>query len=255
MDKVLTRAYVSPTLVLLALDWPEGHRHESFLGFAIKRTPGFWNPGRNARNESDWLPNRIGFNGPPPQGQPDFDSSRAPIQKFMWWDARIDEVDRGATFQYEIWPMLGDERAQAPLDEARAVLKVTLPQHRENGIGTYFNRAVVSSQAFSRIMEAMNIDPGARPSPGDELKLRTWLANDLEKVVPEFLENSKEVTGAIYHLTDRLWVIPSLAKFCKVKRAAMVYDARVLKEKGKVTASPNQPVVDGSPDTVFWLRM
>ncbi len=35
------RAYLSPTLVLLAFDWIEGKSNPEFLGFAIKRSPGF----------------------------------------------------------------------------------------------------------------------------------------------------------------------------------------------------------------------
>ena len=39
---------------------------------------------------ASWLPNRLGFNGPPPEGEPDPPSDKAPIQKFLWWDARLD---------------------------------------------------------------------------------------------------------------------------------------------------------------------
>ena len=31
------KSYCSPTLVLLAYDWPEGRQREDFLGFAIER--------------------------------------------------------------------------------------------------------------------------------------------------------------------------------------------------------------------------
>jgi len=54
---VIVRPFTSPTLVLLAFDWPEGNGKSDFLGFAIERTPGF-----NGA-PSSWLPNRIGFNG------------------------------------------------------------------------------------------------------------------------------------------------------------------------------------------------
>ena len=39
MKKVKVRSYCSPTLVLLAFDWPDGAR-EDFLGFAVSRVPG-----------------------------------------------------------------------------------------------------------------------------------------------------------------------------------------------------------------------
>jgi hypothetical protein len=39
MKRTAVRAYCSPMLVLLALDWADGDRHD-FLGFAVERTPG-----------------------------------------------------------------------------------------------------------------------------------------------------------------------------------------------------------------------
>ena len=85
---VIVQSYLSPTLVLLAFDWSEAIERKDFLGFAIQRTPGFDGAA------SSWLPNRIGFEGPKPD-QSDFPSDVAPIQKFYWWDARIDTKDRG----------------------------------------------------------------------------------------------------------------------------------------------------------------
>ena len=38
---VVVRDYTSPTLVLLAFDWPSADQKNDFLGFAIERTPGF----------------------------------------------------------------------------------------------------------------------------------------------------------------------------------------------------------------------
>jgi hypothetical protein len=60
VTKVRGRSYLSPTLVLLAFDWPDGAFREDFLGFAIERQPGF------ERAAKSWLPNRIGFQGPAP---------------------------------------------------------------------------------------------------------------------------------------------------------------------------------------------
>ena len=108
MARVRARFYTSPTLVLLALDWSEGEHLRDFLGFAIKRTPGF----RGAKES--WLTNRIGFKGPPP-GNKFLDSNVAPIQKFMWWDAQIDTADRGKSFQYDIWPVRGKPTAEPAL--------------------------------------------------------------------------------------------------------------------------------------------
>jgi hypothetical protein len=55
---LVAKSYASPTVVLLAYDWPEGDGRVDFLGFAIERRPGFH------AAAASWLPNRIGFNGP-----------------------------------------------------------------------------------------------------------------------------------------------------------------------------------------------
>jgi hypothetical protein len=83
MAKVNARAYLSPTLVLLAMDWPDGEARQDFLGFQIRRTPGFLDFTTGLVAASSMLPNRVSFTGPPPAGQPDFPSDVAPIQKFM----------------------------------------------------------------------------------------------------------------------------------------------------------------------------
>jgi len=198
---VVIRVYTSPTLVLLAYDWPEGDRRADFLGFAIQRRPGF-----NGEQVS-WLPNRIGFDGPKPD-QSDFQSNQAPIQKFYWWDARIDTNDRGQTFSYTVIPVTGKKTALV-LDNAEAKeVTVMIPQVTEHGITTHFNRAVVSSQAFSQRFPELKTD-------ADQKAARAWLANGLEQAVPQFLGAAagKDIEGAIYHLTDDSWILPALQHY------------------------------------------
>jgi phosphatidylserine/phosphatidylglycerophosphate/cardiolipin synthase-like enzyme len=195
---VIVQTYLSPTLVLLAFDWPPAHDRADFLGFAIQRTPGFDGA------DSSWLPNRIGFQGPKPD-QSDFPSNIAPIQKFYWWDARIDTKDRGSVFSYEVIPVCGSpNNLQLQAGESTAI-KVTVPQVEENGITTHFNRAVVSSQAFSKQfphLETASLQKAAQ----------AWLANGMEHAVPDFMDRAagKDVEGAIYHLTDPNWIMPAL---------------------------------------------
>src|SRR5438309_6150908 len=94
MRKVKIQPYLSPTLVLLAFDWEDGEaiaadpEKDDFLGFAVRRRPGFRN------QEESWLPNRLGFAGPAAEGK-DLPSDRNPIQKFLWWDARVNTADHG----------------------------------------------------------------------------------------------------------------------------------------------------------------
>jgi hypothetical protein len=87
MATVMARAYLSPTLVLLAMDWPDGANRPDFLGFAIHRTPGFLDLSTGGVAPSSFLPTSL-FNGPPAR-TPDSVQHVAPIQKFMWWDARL----------------------------------------------------------------------------------------------------------------------------------------------------------------------
>jgi phosphatidylserine/phosphatidylglycerophosphate/cardiolipin synthase-like enzyme len=193
---VNARAYTSPTLVLLAMDWPAGSKFSDFLGFAILRTPGF-----NAKEKDAYLLNKVGFTAPGPNSQP-LPSNIAPFQKFLWWDAGIDDKDRGKTFKYTITPVRGTSATNLVLQhDAETTLTVALPKVEEDGISTWFNRAVVSSQAFSRQF----------PDPHAKLpEVMDWLANGLGKSFAAILTGATEIEGAIYHLTDKRWVMPAL---------------------------------------------
>ena len=228
MAKVLARAYRSPTLILLAMDWPDGESRPDFLGFEIRRTPGFLDFDTNTVAPSSLLPNRVSFTGPPAEGQPDFPSSVAPIQKFMWWDARLDGSQAGNELTYEITPVCGTPGALQRIAADTTALTVALPAHVEMGIGTWFNRAVMSSQAFSRKLRSFNVPPGPL-TPAQALDLRQWLANGMETPVPDFVGPNApafdSVVGAIYHLTDTLWIIPALQAAMAGKSVGLVFDA------------------------------
>ncbi|MGH9257439.1 MAG: phospholipase D-like domain-containing protein [Vicinamibacterales bacterium] len=228
MAKVTARAYRSPTLVLLAMDWPDGASRPDFLGFTIRRTPGFLDFHTGVVAASSFLPNRISFTGPPPDGQPDFPSDVAPIQKFMWWDARIDGSNAGDVLTYEITPVCGTPAALQPIDADMFSLSVVLPPHVEFGIGSWFNRAVMSSQAFARKLKSFNVPPDTL-TPAEALELRQWLANGMEAPLPDFVSTAgaavDSIVGAIYHLTDKIWIIPALANAMAGKTIGLVFDA------------------------------
>src|SRR5262245_37985759 len=99
--RVAVRAYASPTVILLAFDWPAGAKHPDFLGFAIRRSPGFV-PGE----KDAYLLNKISF-VPPQQGSQPTPSNLAPIQKFLWWDSGIATAQRGKKLTYTVTPVLG----------------------------------------------------------------------------------------------------------------------------------------------------
>lgn len=255
MSVTAARAYLSPTLVLLAFDWPDGEQRSDFLGFAIKRTPGFLDFTTNALAPSSWLPNRLNFNGPPAEGQPDFPSDEAPIQKFMWWDARLEGLATGQAIEYEISAVTGSATAPQLDATTTSTLTVALPAHQELGVGTWFNRAVMSSQAFSRRMKALNLPVGATPTPQQALALREWLANGMELPLPQFVAAAASLAGAIYHLTDEQWVIPAMKQAMAAAAMSMVYDAHIDKDKnGNPLPNANDKAIAALTDVTFFKR-
>jgi hypothetical protein len=246
MAKVSVKPYLSPTLVLLAFDWPDGSQRKDFLGFAIRREPGF------DGKPFSFLPNRLTFDGPVPSGE-DVPSDKAPIQKFMWWDARID-VGGQRNFTYTVIPVTGADLSQ--VTDAAASVPVVCPSHIQDGIGTWFNRAVVSSQAFTKLLTSLGVSKPADVTPEKNLKLRTWLANGMETVVPQFIANSDSVAGAIYHLTDGLWIIPEMQE-SPAGKVDIVYDSHLLRDPitKEMKPSPNQTAVDTlTPRVTFHPR-
>jgi phosphatidylserine/phosphatidylglycerophosphate/cardiolipin synthase-like enzyme len=228
MAPVKMKTYLSPTLVLLALDWPDGGSRDDFLGFAISRTPGF------RREQKSWLPNRLGFDGPAPSGT-DFPSNQSPIQKFLWWDARIDDEDRGRKFIYRAAPVIGTRANKRVMDASGTSLEIEIPMPVQGRIGTYFNRAVVSSQAFSKKFRG--------PLEGERLnKALAWLGNGIESAIPQFLRSCPGAEGAIYHLTDKIWVIPALEEF-EQDKVSLVFNSTRRDDQ-------NAPAVDRLHDKV-----
>jgi phosphatidylserine/phosphatidylglycerophosphate/cardiolipin synthase-like enzyme len=114
----------------------------------------------------------------------------------------------------------------------------------------------MSSQAFSRILKAMGVSKNQEPSPADALKLRAWLANGMERPLPDFIASASSLVGAIYHLTDALWVIPALKTAMTQSTIGLVYDAKVEKDKktGKLKANPNEVAIKTLKDVQFFSR-
>ncbi|GAC1313456.1 MAG: phospholipase D-like domain-containing protein [Vulcanimicrobiaceae bacterium] len=236
------RVYASPTTMLLAWDWPEGATRVDFVGFSIERRPGMRPVPGAPHDAASFLTNRLTFAGPPSDGS--FVSSQTyPIQKFFWWDAQFEDADRGVGFRYILRPMrnvapAGDPPRVVPYDDVVPLdLDATLPHLVEDGVGTYFNRAVVSSQAFVKRF-------GQYPVGAELQAAREWLANGLQRAIPTFLAQAAgdEVDGAIYHLTDIvLGTLPAMDAFRGP--FSLVYDAVVhASPSGVVAANPN----DGS---------
>ena len=240
---VKVRPFVSPSMVLLAMDWSGGSEHPDFLGFAIRRTPGFYH------EPISWLPNRIGFHGPA-TGK-DFPSNECPIQKFMWWDSRFGLEDHGdiRKITYEVFPCTGKEKHIELNEHEKAIVNLTMPPHQDGDIGTWFNRAVVSSQAFSRKLTDMGLIHNQKPTPEQEKELRSWLSNGLAEALEAFIlkaeTDEQELAGVIYHLTDTIWEIPAFKSAGKKIPIDLVYDAHPVVNKDKTTSPPpTQVAVD-----------
>ena len=210
MSKVKIKAYPATKVILLAIDWADGKNRTDFLGFAIKRSPGF------NHAASSWLPNRVSFKDHTSSNG--FISKNSPIQKFMWWDARFEDKDTDDTYTYEVTPVVGTPDEARLLKSAANSVKVKPAPSFQDGIGTYFNRAVVSSQSFSKKFVGAD-----NKFDTDKLEQAlAWLANGFDEVIPGFLDNAAAVEGAIYHLTDKVWIIPALKDFGK--SLSLVYD-------------------------------
>ncbi len=223
-EAVVVRAYASPTLVLLGMDWPAGAKHADFLGFSIRRSPGYGKTGT-----PQFLFNKLDF-VPLKKGDKPRTSDRAPIQKFQWWDGGIGPKDTGKHLRYTITPIRGTGAKDLhPVDAAAVTVEVVVPAPVVGGIGTWFNRAVVSSQSYSAIKN--------KP-----LATRmTWLANGIERAVPDFLGSTKRFDCGIYHLTDKWKITPAMKQF--PGPFDVVYFFKKPSAKGKGGDKTNVPAV------------
>lgn len=207
--KVSVRLYASGSgVVLIGMDWTPTAK-QPFFGFAIRRMPGFHETiagtaRKGIQNTSSWLDNRLSFDGAPDSFSP---TNVSPVQKFQWWDARFrPSEDVGKKFVYEVIPMIGRPGALVPVPGAAGSASVTFPGRSVDGVGVWFNRPFVSSQAFLRLLQRLGVDP-RDPStftPQARTYVREWLANGLHEVVPKFAADAGKggLSGAVYHLTD-----------------------------------------------------
>jgi hypothetical protein len=97
--RVQVKSYPTPSLVLLAFDWPAADQYSDFAGYGIERTPGL-------------------------DGEK---SSMLPVRRSYWWDAAIGSSDRGTSIRYRVVPMVGAAEAYQCLDEAAGQIEVRVP--------------------------------------------------------------------------------------------------------------------------------
>jgi hypothetical protein len=216
MAKATVKAYASSGCVLLTFDWASGNDRPDFLGFAIRRSPGYSRDG-----SPQFLLNKLDFIPLTEKAKP---SDAAPIQKFNWWDGGISSEDHGKTFEYTVIPVLGTGPSELAFQEdLSGSIEVKVPNVLQDGIATYFNRAVVSAQSFLKLKNS------------DLQKRMEWLANGLQDAVPEILGESDAFDCAIYHLSDNLWILPAFEEFSG--RGSIIYfdKGKDLKSRAAIT--------------------
>ena len=196
---------------------------QAVLWIYIKRTPGFYDTNSGFSSRSIGCPINSTFTARSMRSP----SSVAPIQKFMWWDARFHpKEDGGKKFVYDVIPITGSSDSLEPVPNVRGRVTVTFPAREEQGIGTWFNRPFVSSQAFSRLLQRFGVDTKSRLSdlsPEQREGILGWLSNDIQDAVFAVLKEKGNVDGAIYHFSDTQWLKPAFEKRSRTKTSVVLH--------------------------------
>jgi len=78
----------------------------------------------------------------------------------------------------------------------------------------------------------------------------------MERPLSDFIESAPSIIGAIYHLTDSLWVIPALKTAMTGSTIGLVYEAKVEKDEktNKPKPNPNEEAIKTLKDVQFFPR-
>jgi phosphatidylserine/phosphatidylglycerophosphate/cardiolipin synthase-like enzyme len=172
------------------------------LGFAIYRKS-------TSQPAPTPLPAWIGFEG---EANPNWQPSTTavwPVQKFSWRDLT---AAAGATYTYDIVPMVGAPGALEPRDDLKLTTRaVTLTPQRSEHVRAYFNRGILSTQ---HLVHSLPQGPGGGPSSVELLEhirtpgnpLRASLAGQsieaLSSLVVRAVAQDGVCHGALYELDD-----------------------------------------------------
>jgi phosphatidylserine/phosphatidylglycerophosphate/cardiolipin synthase-like enzyme len=172
------------------------------LGFAIYRQS-------SSQPSPTPLPAWVGFEG---EANPNWQPATTvvwPVQKFSWRDLT---AAAGATYTYEIVPMVGAPGKLEPRDDLKLTTNpVTLTPQRSEHIRAYFNRGILSTQ---HLVHSLPQGPGGGPSsiellkhiqtPGDPLRasLAGQSIEALSSLVIQAIKEGGTCHGALYELDD-----------------------------------------------------
>jgi len=196
---VFVRAYAGVTGVLLAMNMEE-QSCKGLLGFAIEREAPTYKPDKRHK----WLSGLLAFPGQKHNAGDPILSNEGPIQKFRWSDYT---VYPGTEYLYTIHPVYG---SPDHLDiRPGPIVKVKTGSIDSGEFRVIFNRAVVSSQAFSRefpaaadklqkdMDEAKRAKKGAKKDVSLTPDAYKWLSRGLLEQIQSFVARAVDNTWAI----------------------------------------------------------
>jgi phosphatidylserine/phosphatidylglycerophosphate/cardiolipin synthase-like enzyme len=182
--------------------WTYDEQIDDCLGFAVYRQSA-------SQPAPTPLPAWVGFEG---EANPDWQPRTTvvwPVQKFNWRDLT---ASAGATYTYEIVPMVGKPGALQPRDDLKLTAgPITLTGKRSDHVHAYFNRGILSTQ---HLVRSLPQGPGGGPSSVDLLAhiatigdpLRTSLAGQSLEALTSLLIRAIQEGGrchaALYELND-----------------------------------------------------
>ena len=210
LNGVRVKAYAGTTGIMLAFQIDKRKR-KRFLGFAVSRkiTSG------HLKGRIGWLQGMLDFSGSSKAPGELIATNVAPLQKFRWSDY---SVYPGVSYAYTVYPVyhiasistISAQNRRLYLEEGPTVEIQTQDLGGENAI--IFNRAVASSQAFSRRFS--DLDEKIKKAKEDGTlgnskltkQAMKWLSRGLVEQIEAFLKEAKDHTWAIdlaiyeYHL-------------------------------------------------------
>lgn len=259
---LIIKAFAGATGVLLAFNFEKDDSRKGLLGFAIVRK----GPGNSTITLDSMLP----FKGQAHQPGEGIPSDKAPIQKFRWSDYT---VEPGTIYVYTVSAMYGSSTALA----AKMTATVTVTTEsigaastigKPNALVAAFNRAVASSQAFSREFPettaklnaalAKKAPPSGQKNKTDNILTQAemdWLSHGLKEEIVSFIGLARDKTFALdiaiyqYELDDIFQAVNAAQNVCGNVR--LIYHAK----KGDKQTAKNQASAAALPASAKYGRV
>jgi phosphatidylserine/phosphatidylglycerophosphate/cardiolipin synthase-like enzyme len=222
---LIVKAYAGATGVLLAFNFEADASRIGLLGFAIQR--------KGPVDATSFLDSMLPFKGQAHQPGEPIPSNQAPIQKFRWSDYTVTPV---TTYTYTVSAMYGTPtqlvtKSSASISITTETTDATTVFGNPQNLIAVFNRAVASSQAFSREFPqttaklnkalAKSAPPKGETKKTDNILTQAemdWLSHGLKEEIVNFIGLAKDKTFALdvaiyqYELPDIFGAIDTAFK-------------------------------------------